>query len=98
MQELTAQRRLERGLTLLELQALELPRAWAVVWAQMLLGQRVLLVRQLRECLVGSPAFVVLLDATRVAARFGAEVPLVVKVQRVWEMVSLPQEPPVCWA
>ncbi len=75
---------LERVVTTLELQALELPRAWAVVWALTLLGQRVLLVR---ECLVGSPAFVVMLDATRAAARFGAEVPLVVMVQRVWAMV-----------
>jgi hypothetical protein len=56
------------------------------------------LARQLRERLVGSPAFAVLLDATRAAARFGAEVPLVVKVQRVWAMVLLPREPQVCWA
>lgn len=48
--------------------------------------------------MVGSPAFVVLLDATRAAARFGAEVPLVERVQRVWEMVLPPQEPQVCWA
>jgi hypothetical protein len=54
--------------------------------------------RPLQGRFVGSPASVVLLDATRAAARFGAEVLLVVKVQRVWAMVLLPQEPPVCWA
>ena len=74
-----------------------LPQAWAVVWAQKVLVQKVLAL-PLRGRSVGSPAFVVLLDATRAAARFGAEVPLVVKVQTVWAMVLLPQEPPVCWA
>jgi len=59
---------------------------------------QMVMARPLRGRLVGSPAFAVLLDATRAAARFGAEVPLVVKVQRVWAMVLLPQEPPVCWA
>ena len=69
------------------------------MWAQTVMEQRVLLAaRPLQGGFVGSPAFVVLLDATRAAARFGAEVPLVVKVQRVWAMVLLPQEPPVCWA
>ena len=70
--------------------------------AQTVREQRVLLqvvlARLLQECLVGSPAFVLLLGATRAAARFEAEVPLVVKVQRVWAMVLLLQEPPVCWA
>jgi hypothetical protein len=75
----------------------ELPLASAVVWAQTVLLQMVL-GRPLRGRLVGSPAFVVLLDATRAAARFGAEEPLVVKVQRVWAMVLLPQEQQVCWA
>jgi hypothetical protein len=74
-----------------------LPLASAVVWAQTVILQMVL-GRPLRGRLVGSPAFVVLLDATRAAARFGAEVPLVVKVQRVWAMVLLPQEQQVCWA
>ncbi len=64
-----------------------------MVWAQ-----KVVLAQPQQECLVGSPAFVLLLDATRAAARFGAKVPLVVKVQRVWAMVLLLQEPPVCWA
>lgn len=73
------------------------PLASAVVWAQTVLLQMVL-GRPLRGRLVGSPAFVVLLDATRAAARFGAEEPLVVKVQRVWAMVLLPQEQQVCWA
>ena len=59
---------------------------------------QMVLARPLRGRLVGSPAFAVLLDATRAAARFGAEVPLVVKVQRVWAMVLLPREPQVCWA
>ena len=84
----------------MELRAL--PQAWAVVWAQTVLLQTVLLqkvlARPLRGRLVCSPAFVVLLDATRAAARFGAEVPLVERVQRVWEMVLPPQEPQVCWA
>ena len=84
----------------MELRAL--PQAWAVVWAQTVLLQKVLLqmllARPVRGRLVGSQAFVVLLDATRAAARFGAEVPLVVTVQRVWAMVLLPQEPQVCWA
>ena len=85
------------------LRALELLlRAWGVVWAQteqeLVLLQVLLAARPLQRGCVGSPAFVVLLDATRAAARFGAEVPLVVKVQRVWAMVLLPQEPPVCWA
>ena len=74
-----------------------LPLASAVVWAQTVLLQMVL-GRPLRGRLVGLPAFAVLLDATRAAARFGAEVPLVVKVQRVWAMVLLPREPQVCWA
>ena len=56
--------------------------------AQMVL--QMVLAGRLRGRLVGSPAFVVLLDATRAAARFGGEVPLVVKVQRVWAMVLLP--------
>lgn len=68
-----------------------------MVWAQ-----RVLLQMQLalpvRGHLAGSQAFVVLLDATQAAARFGAGVPLVVWVQTVWAMVLLPQEPQVCWA
>ena len=59
LQELKGQRRLERGLTPLEPRAP--PLAWALVWAQR--------VRPLRECFVGSPAFVVLLDATRASAR-----------------------------
>ena len=84
------------------LRALELPRAWAVVWAQTVLLQKVLLqlllARPVRGRLVGLQAFVVLLDATRAAARSGAGVPLVVKVQKVSEMVLLPQEPQVCWA
>ena len=81
------------------LKALELPGAWAVVWAQTVLQQKVLLqMLPVLGRLVGSPAFVVLLDATRAAARFGAGVPLVVKVQTVWAMVLLPQEPQVCWA
>ena len=79
----------------MELRAL--PQAWAVVWAQTVLLKTVL-ARPLRGRLVCSPAFVVLLDATRAAARFGGEVPLVVKVQRVWAMVLLPREPQVCWA
>ena len=79
----------------MELRAL--PQAWAVVWAQTVLLQKVL-ARPLRGRLVCSPAFVVLLDATRAAARFWAGVPLVVKVQTVWAMVLLPQEPQVCWA
>tara|TARA_B110000008_G_scaffold166712_1_gene166793 strand:- start:2868 stop:3041 length:174 start_codon:yes stop_codon:yes gene_type:complete len=53
--------------------ALELPRAWAVVWAQTVLLQKVLLqmllARPVRGRLVGSQAFVVLLDATRAASR-----------------------------
>lgn len=58
--------------------ALELPRAWAVVWAQTVLLQTVLLqkvllqmllARPVRGRLVGSQAFVVLLDATRAASR-----------------------------
>ena len=69
------------------------------MWAQTVMEQRVLLAaRPLQGGFVGSPAFVVLLDATRAAARFGAEVPLVERVQRVWEMVLPPQEPLVCWA
>ena len=69
------------------------------MWAQTVREQRVLLAaRPLQGRFVGSPASVVLLDATRAAARFGAEVPLVVKVQRVWAMVLLPREPQVCWA
>jgi hypothetical protein len=92
LQELMEQK---RELKALELRAL--PQAWAVVWAQTVLLQTVL-ARPLRGRLVCSPAFVVLLDATRAAARFGAEVPLVVKVQTVWAMVLLPQEPQVCWA
>ena len=68
-----------------------------MVLLQTVLLQKVL-ARPLRGRLVCSPAFVVLLDATRAAARFEAEVPLVVKVQRVWAMVLLPQEPQVCWA
>ena len=84
------------------LRALGLPLAWAVVWAQTVLLQMVLLQMvlewPLRGRLVGLQAFVVLLDATRAAARSGAGVPLVVKVQKVWEMVLLPQEPQVCWA
>ena len=79
------------------LRALGLPLAWAVVWAQTVLLQMVL-EWPLRGRLVGLQAFVVLLDATRAAARSGAGVPLVVKVQKVWEMVLLPQEPQVCWA
>ena len=79
------------------LRALGLPLAWAVVWAQTVLLQMVL-EWPLRWRLVGLQAFVVLLDATRAAARSGAGVPLVVKVQKVWEMVLLPQEPQVCWA
>ncbi len=64
LEELTEQRRLERGPKLLE------PWAWALVWAQMVRERRVLLqVRQPRECFVGSQAFVVLLDATRASAR-----------------------------
>ena len=63
--ELKGQRRLERGLTplggLTPLEPRARPRAWALVWAQR--------VRPLRECFVGSPAFVVLLDATRASAR-----------------------------
>ena len=52
------------------LRALELPRAWAVVWAQTVLLQKVLLQMLLaRGRLVGSQAFVVLLDATRAASR-----------------------------
>jgi|TARA_B100001142_G_C13688356_1_gene404935 hypothetical protein len=57
----------------LALRALELPRAWAVVWAQTVLLQKVLLqmllARPVRGRLVGSQAFVVLLDATRAASR-----------------------------
>ena len=69
------------------------------MWAQTVRELRVLLAaRPLQGGFVGSAAFVVLRDATRAAARFGVEVPLVVKVQRVWAMVLLPQEPPVCWA
>tara|TARA_B100001173_G_C15512856_1_gene347979 strand:- start:215 stop:388 length:174 start_codon:yes stop_codon:yes gene_type:complete len=53
--------------------ALELLRAWAVVWAQTVLLQKVLLqmllARPVRGRLVGSQAFVVLLDATRAASR-----------------------------
>ena len=53
--------------------ALELPRAWAVVWAQTVLLQKVLLqlllARPVWGRLVGSQAFVVLLDATRAASR-----------------------------
>jgi len=91
LQELMEQRPHERGLKALALRALGLQLAWAVVWAQTqtVLLQMVLAGR-LRGLLVGSPAFVVLLDATRAAARFGAEVPLVVKAQRVWAMVLLP--------
>ena len=94
---------MEPGLTPLALRALELMlRAWGVVWAQteqeLVLLQVLLAARPLQGGLVGSPAFVVLLDATRAAARFGAEVPLVERVQRVWEMVLPPQEPQVCWA
>ena len=48
--------------------ALELLRAWAVVWAQTVLLQ-MLLARPVRGRLVGSQAFVVLLDATRAASR-----------------------------
>lgn len=55
------------------LRALELPRAWAVVWAQTVLLQKVLLqlllARPVWGRLVGSQAFVVLLDATRAASR-----------------------------
>ena len=84
----------------MELRAL--PQAWAVAWAQTVSLQKVLLqkvlARPLRGRLVCSPAFVVMLDATRAAARFGAGVPLVVKVQTAWAMVLLPQEPQVCWA
>jgi hypothetical protein len=78
-----------RGLKALALRALGLPLAWAVVWAQTVILQMVL-AWPLRGRLVGLQAFVVLLDATRAAARFGAGVPLVVKVQKVWEMVLLP--------
>jgi hypothetical protein len=64
---------LERELTAVELRALELPRAWAVVWAQTVLLQKVLLqlllARPVWGRLVGSQAFVVLLDATRAASR-----------------------------
>ena len=77
------------GLKALALRALGLPLAWAVVWAQTVILQMVL-AWPLRGRLVGLQAFVVLLDATRAAARFGAGVPLVVKVQKVWEMVLLP--------
>ena len=63
----------EQRLTPLELRALELPRAWAVVWVQTVREQRVLLqivlARPLQECFVGLPAFVVMLDATRASAR-----------------------------
>ena len=41
-QELTEQRRMEQGLRLLELRALELPRAWAVALAQTVWEQTVL--------------------------------------------------------
>ena len=95
-QELTELRRLEPGLTPLAL------RAWGVVWAQteqeLVVLLQVVLARPLQGCSVGSPAFAVLLDGRRAAARFEAEVPLVVKVQRVLAMALLPQEPPVCWA
>jgi len=42
LQELTEQRRMEQGLRLLELRALELPRAWAVALAQTVWEQTVL--------------------------------------------------------
>ena len=42
MQELTEQRRMEQGLRLLELRALELPRAWALALAQTVWEQTVL--------------------------------------------------------
>ena len=87
----------------MELRALKLLlRVWGVVWArteqELVVLLQVVLARLLQGGSVGSPAFAVLLAARRAAARFEAEVPLVVKVQRVWAMVLLPQEPPVCWA
>lgn len=96
-QKLSAQ-----GMRAWALRAQERPRAWAVGWVQTALLLKVLqqmvLARPLRGGFVGSPVFVVRLDATRASARSRAGAPLVVKVQKVSEMVLLPWEPQVCWA
>ena len=88
-QKLSAQ-----GMRAWALRAQERPQAWAVVWVQTVLQQTALgqkvLARQRRERFVGSPVFVVRLDATRASARSRAGAPLVVKVQKVSEMVLLP--------
>jgi hypothetical protein len=73
-QKLSAQ-----GMRAWALRAQERPRAWAVAWVQTVRGR-----------FVGSPVFVVRLDATRASARSRAGAPLVVKVQKVSEMVLLP--------
>lgn len=83
-QKLSAQ-----GMRAWALRAQERPRAWAVGWVQTALQQMVL-ARPLRGRFVGSPVFVVRLDATRASARSRAGAPLVVKVQKVSEMVLLP--------
>lgn len=98
-QKLSAQ-----GMRAWALRAQQRPWAWAVGWAQTVLQQMVLrqmvlkqkvlkqkvLARPLRGGFVGSPVFVVRLDATRASARSRAGAPLVVKVQKVSEMVLLP--------
>ena len=88
-QKLSAQ-----GMRAWALRAQERPQAWAVVWVQTVLQQTVLqqtvLGRPRRGRFVGSPVFVVRLDATRASARSRAGAPLVVKVQKVSEMVLLP--------
>jgi len=83
-QKLSAQ-----GMRAWALRAQERPQAWAVVWVQTVLQQTVL-GRPRRGRFVGSPVFVVRLDATRASARSRAGAPLVVKVQKVSEMVLLP--------
>ena len=93
-QKLSAQ-----GMRAWALWAQQRPWALAVGWAQTVLQQMVLrqmvlkqkvLARPLRGGFVGSPVFVVRLDATRASARSRAGAPLVVKVQKVSEMVLLP--------
>jgi hypothetical protein len=81
-QKLSAQ-----GMRAWALRAQERPQAWAVVWVQTVLQQTAL---ARRGRFVGSPVFVVRLDATRASARSRAGAPLVVKVQKVSEMVLLP--------
>jgi hypothetical protein len=86
-QKLSAQ-----GMRAWALRAQERPQAWAVVWVQTVLQQTALGQKVLarRGRFVGSPVFVVRLDATRASARSRAGAPLVVKVQKVSEMVLLP--------